>query len=105
MPLRTWRCPECGLEFQTKTKAPTHCGDVAAELVLTAPKTKFMEKVDQERNKSNVVGQQAVLKERARKHSRDNETHDLIQNNDRETALKNEWLKEDGSIRKAIDDK
>lgn len=105
MPLKLFRCPECGEEFRTKTANPVHCDDVAAEHLMTPPGTKFMEKLDADHNKSNMVGQQAMLKERARKYSRDHETHDLIQMNDKESALKNQWLKEDGTTRKAIDDK
>lgn len=105
MPLKLWKCHECGSEFQTKAKAPTHCDDVQAELVLTAPKTKFMERISHEHGKSAVIGQQAVLKERARNHSRNHETHDLIQNNSQEDALKNHWINESGDVRKSIDDK
>jgi hypothetical protein len=72
---------------------------------MTAPTTKFMEKTDPEKGKSVLVGQTAILKERARNHSRDVELDDLIQNNERELAHQNGWLKSDGTRRKAIDDK
>jgi hypothetical protein len=62
-----------------------------------------MEKVDHEHNKSNVIGQQAILKERARAHSRDHETDDLIDTNTREVAEQNKWITE-GRKRKKIDD-
>lgn len=105
MPFRTWRCPECGLDFKTKAKYPSHCGDVQAEMVITVPTTKFMEMTDPEKGKSVLVGQTAILKERARNHSRDIELDDLIQSNEKDLAFQNGWLKKDGTRRRAIDDK
>jgi hypothetical protein len=105
MPIRTWKCQECGLEFKTKSTYPTHCGDAKADLVMTAPTTKFMEKTDPEKGTSAMVGQTSILKERARAHSRDVEMDDLIQNNEKDLAYQNGWLKKDGTRRKAIDDK
>ncbi len=105
MPIRTWECPECGVQFNTKATSPAHCGDVAALPILTAPTTKFMEKMDSEKGTSALVGQTAILKERARNHSRDVEMGDLIENNERELAYQNGWLTKSGLRRKAIDDK
>lgn len=87
----------------TKTAAPHHCL-ILAEQLLTAPQTLFKEKQDPENNKSALVGQQKILKERARKHSRDIEMDDLIQNNEKDLAFQNNWLNKDGKKRKAIDD-
>lgn len=72
---------------------------------MTAPGTKFMEKQDADRGKSAMIGQEKILKERARKHSRDVEMHDLVQKNERDLAHQNGWLNDNGTIRKAIDDK
>lgn len=115
MPLRTWKCPLCGYERRSFKRSPecNHNQDeegipvplVEMELVITAPQTKFMEKIDPERGKSNLVGQSAILKARARNHSRDVELDDLIQGNERQLAHQNGWLKDDGTRRKAIDDK
>jgi hypothetical protein len=104
MPLRTWRCPRCETEFKTKAWHPTHCGEVAAELVLTVPATKFMEKTDPEKGTSAMVGQTAILKARARAHSRDVDMDDLIANNEKNLAYQNGWLTKDGVKRKKIDD-
>lgn len=103
MPLRTWKCVVCEEQSLTKNAAPAHC-ELPMELFMVAPATKFMEKTDAEKGKSALVGQQKILKERARKHSRDVEMDDLILNNDKELAHQNKWLKADGTKRRAIDD-
>jgi hypothetical protein len=64
-----------------------------------------MEKTDAERGKSAMIDQQKVLKERARKHSRDVDMDDLIQNNEKDLAHKNGWVRPDGTKRRSIDDK
>lgn len=115
MPLRTWKCELCGHQRESFKKAPT-CNHNQEEegtpvpvlemvQIITAPGTKFMEKPDPDRDKSQMVGQTTMLRERARKHSRDVEMHDLIQMNDRDTAHQNNWLKTDGTVRKNMDDK
>jgi hypothetical protein len=105
MPLKLYRCPKCGAELKTKVNNPTHCDGLACDPILTAPEVKFQEKRDSDRNASALVGQEKILRERARKHSRDVEMDDLIMSNDRTTALQNGWIKPDGQKRKAIDDK
>lgn len=104
MPLRLWKCKECGEEFKTKSDSPEHCS-VPSEMLITSPSTKFMEKIDSERGKSALVGQQKMLKERSRAHSRDVETDDLAQRNGFQESVRKGWVKEDGTRRKAIDDK
>ena len=113
MPLRKFRCPGCGHELES-FKKEVECGHgegydgplgyTPMEIVLSAPKTKFMETTDEEKGKSQIVGQEKILKARARKHSRDHDTQDLIEMNPRDEAIKNGWIKEDGTKRKAIDD-
>ncbi len=103
MPLRIWKCKSCGEELRTKASAPVHC-DTPCELVITPPKAKFMEKIDEDHGKSRMVGQESILRERARSHSRSVELTDLIESNGQEMAYKNGWLKDDGKIRKKIDD-
>lgn len=104
MAIKIWKCQQCGDQFRTKATAPTHCGDAVCELVITPPKAKFMEKIDADHGKSRMVGQESILRERARVHSRTVELNDLIENNGQEMAYKNGWLKEDGKVRKKIDD-
>ena len=103
MPLRLFECPECGIQFKTKQSHPMHC-DAVAEPVMSAPDVKFMEKMDAEKGRSQMIGQQQILKERSRKHSRDVEMHDLIQNNETELSFQNGWLNKDGKKRTGIDD-
>lgn len=104
MSIKTWKCPKCGVEFKTKVEVPEHCEGVKAELIITSPGTKFMEKMDPERGKSKMVDQEKILKERARAYSRDNELSDLIEKNDKQLAYMSKWLKSDGTKRKKIDD-
>lgn len=103
MPLRTFECKVCGAKLRTKFDKPLHC-DVEAVSVLEAPTTKFLERVDFDKNKSQMVDQQKILKERARANSRDVDTIDLIEKNPMDEAIKNKWVKEDGTTRKKIDD-
>lgn len=103
MPLRLWECTVCGHQLQSKKDGNQHCDHIMTQ-VITAPLTKFMEKTDADRGKSAMVDQQKTLKERARKHSREVDTHDLIQGNERELAIKNGWINGNGEKRKAIDD-
>jgi hypothetical protein len=91
--------------FKSKKDQPEHCPEVYCEPLLIPPQVKFMEKVDKDKNKSQLVGQQQILKERARKHSRDVDMHDLIQANPKEDAVKNGWITDRGTKRRAIDDK
>jgi hypothetical protein len=63
-----------------------------------------MEKKDAERGISQMVGQEKILRERARKHSRDVEMGDLIETNSTEAAYMSGWLDKDGKKRRAIDD-
>lgn len=104
MPLRLWECTVCGHQLQSKKDGNQHCNQVMTQ-VITAPLTKFMEKTDADRGKSAMIDQQKTLKERARKHSRNTDLDDLIQGNERELAVKNQWVREDGTKRKSIDDK
>lgn len=103
MPLRWWRCPRCKEEYRTKRETPLHC-DTPSESLITAPQTKFMEKTDPEKGKSALVGQQKILKERARSYSRDHELDDLIQKNPKNDAVINNWVNKDGIQRKKVDD-
>lgn len=108
MPLRTFKCPVCGEIIKTlKKEIPMHC-DTAAEQVLAAPSTRFNEYRDpenKEKGKSQLKDLQKILKERARNHSRDNDLHDLVQTNNDDVSKMNKWIKEDGTVRKKIDDK
>jgi len=122
MPLRLYKCPECSHEQRKMyrrdvvTLSP-YCERcyvldeimIRTKRVIGAPQAKFMEKVDANKNKSNLVGQQKMLLERSREHTRDSEAaDDLIQTNEVEVATKNSWLvkNSDGSLRKRkkIDD-
>jgi len=102
MPLRYWKCPECEEVYRSFKEAPSHC-EIASEQLLSAPKTKFQE-TDEWTGKSKVVGEEKVLKARARNHSRDHDLDDLIAKNDRHTAKQNHWITESGQKRRAIDD-
>lgn len=121
MPLRLYKCPECGYEQKrmdkkSEPKLPPYCKrcytqdekEVRTKRVIGAPQAKFMEKVDAFKNKSNMKDQQKILLERSREHSRDHGLDDLIQTNEADLAKKNQWLVEnsDGSLRKRkkIDD-
>lgn len=122
MPLRLYRCPVCGHEQRRmdrsgESKLAPLCEvcnaqnetEVRTERVIGSPQAKFMEKVDQAKNKSNLKGQQKMLLERSRVHTRDSEAADeLIQTNEVEVAEKNAWLVRDSSgnlrKRKGIDD-
>jgi DNA-directed RNA polymerase subunit RPC12/RpoP len=104
MPLRLYKCENCGEQFKTKTQEPVHCAGFKSLLQLTAPQISFYEKTDAEKGKSALVGQTKILRERARKHSRDVDMEDLIQNNERQIAQQNGWITKDGTKRKAIDD-
>lgn len=105
MPLKWFKCLECGHEFRTKQTNPIHCFESDCEEILTVPMVKYMEKQDQEKGKSAMINQEKILRERARKHSRDNSMHDLTQTNEKYLAEQNGWVKKDGTVRKAIDDK
>lgn len=104
MPFRWFKCTQCEEKFRSRSEHPTHCGDALAEMLVSAPATKFMEKTDQDRGKSSMVGQEKILKERARNHSRDVELDDLIQGNDKKTVQDNQWITSTGQKRRAIDD-
>lgn len=121
MPLRLYRCPECGheqrrMDKKEEPKLSPYCHkcyveedkEVRTKKVLGAPQAKFMEKTDSFRNKSNMKDQQKILLERSRVHTRDQAADDLIQSNEADIAKKNQWLVEnsDGSLRKRkkIDD-
>ena len=105
MAFKIHKCPICGLEFKTKkSEVFCSCGELC-EIQLSAPQTKFMEKVDPNSDKSALVNQQKILKERARAHSRDNELDVLIQSNPADDAVKNSWVGKDGSKRKKMEDK
>jgi len=72
---------------------------------MVAPTVTILEKQDPYTNKSRLKDQEKILKERARNHSRDVETTDLIEKNPLDEAVKNGWIKEDGTVRKKIDDR
>lgn len=103
MPIRTFQCQSCKKQFRSKQEQPRHC-EMPADNVLVAPQTKFMEVTHADKGISRMVNQDKMLKSRARSHSRDVEMNDLIENNPREEAIKNGWIREDGQTRKAIDD-
>ena len=112
--VRIFNCLKCRNQSRTLKKAEDwkcrHCGTTAKknfEEVLTAPNSKFMEPKDEvakAKGKSQLKNQQKILRERTRNWSRENETHDLIQKNPEEEAVKNQWINADGSPRKKIDD-
>lgn len=121
MPLRLYKCPECDYEQKrmdkkSEPKLSPYCKRcytqedtmIRTKRVIGSPQAKFMEKVDAFKNKSNMQGQQKMLLERSRAHTRDHASDDLIQTNEVEIAKKNQWLVEnsDGSLRKRkkIDD-
>lgn len=104
MPLRVWKCEGCGTAFKTKANTPVHCDASGCQMVITPPGTKFLEKVDEAHGKSRMIGQEKILKARARHHSREVEIDDLISVNNLDTAEKNGWIKSDGKVRKRIDD-
>lgn len=103
MPIRTFKCSECGEVFQALKPTPEHCG-VSAEVVLCAPQAKFLECTSPEKRKSALKGQRQILQARAKEHSRSNDLHDAIQANDEGMAKRVGWLREDGRTRKRIDD-
>ena len=112
MPVRYYECQnvECGITFRSmkdKPKCP-ECETTILKKLLKAPQAKFLEKLDPEKNKSRLKDSDKILKERSRNHSRDNDLMDLVQMNEGDKAIQNQWLVEnsDGSLRKRkkIDD-
>lgn len=74
---------------------------------LTAPATKFMEKVDANNNKSRIKGLKKQLTERARNYSRDVEIDQNIQVNKvngLDEQVTKSFLNSKGERRKKIDD-
>lgn len=114
MPVRYFECPECGAMTRTLKRVKPTCVHAETaksypmEEVLVAPELKFQEYKDhvaKEKGKAQLKDQDRILRERTRSHSREHEMHDLVQSNDREEAVRNQWINEDGSVRKKIDDK
>lgn len=103
MAIRMFKCNICGIEFKTKKEKPTHC-DNYAELIITTPVVKMLECVDKDTKKTVLLNQEKILRERARRHSRDNELDELIQTNNDEVCKQSQWVKSDGTKRKALDD-
>jgi hypothetical protein len=114
MPLLEYECQLCGARRQTLRKAPkcNHNQEEEGEpypvsemvKVLSAPQAKFMEPKNKEKGSSTLKDQQKILMERAKHHARDNDYHDLTQGNNLEMAKRHGWVREDGSIRKKVDD-
>ena len=120
MPVRKYKCHKCSYvcrAFDRKSGLEPLCDrclierktDVRMARIIGAPQAKFMEKIDSNKNRSNMKDQQKMLLERSRVHTRDQAADDLIQANEEEVATKNQWLvkNSDGSLRKrkGIDDK
>ncbi len=76
--------------------------------VLIAPNSKFMELKDPQTGKSVLRNQTAILKARARNHSRDVDLDDSIQrgtlNSVSPSLIKNNFLNNKGEKRRRIDD-
>lgn len=113
MPVRYYECPVCRKMVRTMKKEVPKCNHgeeaiaISMQEVLVAPELKFQEYKDhiaKEKGRPQLKNQQRILRERTRNHSRDYEMHDLIQSNDPDEAKKNQWVNEDGSVRKKIDD-
>ena len=103
MPVKTWECPSCGDQKLTKVAKP-FCCDLPMVEIITPPSVKMLERKD-ESCKSVLKDQEKILKARARKHSRDVETDDNIQNvNNAEISNKAGWIKESGRKRNGVDD-
>jgi len=104
MPLKLWECSLCGELFKTKVRNPTHCPEAVCREVITPPSAKFLEKINPDGTRRQMVGQAKILRERARAHTRDVELDDLVQKNSVDVALQNRWIKDNGQTRKKIDD-
>lgn len=103
MRFKWFKCLKCEKEYRTRNPNPTCC-EVGSKALIKAPETTFKEYQDEHRGKKRLVNQEQILRERARKHVRQHELHDLVQMNPPEEAIKNNWIKADGTTRKAIDD-
>lgn len=102
MALREYRNTETGA-----TKASLKKLSEPWEEVLVAPAAKFMEAANKATGTSRLKGAEAILRKRAREHSRDVEIDDNIQFNkanglDEQVATA--FLNENGQKRRAIDD-
>ena len=114
MPLNIFRCPVCGVERESLRKHPkcNHSQEEEGvpvpltdmEKLFGLPTAKFMEPINKDKAKSSMKNQQKMLMERAKNHARENDYHDLTQNNNEEMAKRQGWLREDGTIKKKIDD-
>jgi len=104
MAVNWFRCKKCGIEIRSKGESPIHCDEVMEKL-LKAPLVTMKEPQDKVRGKSKLKNQEKILKERARNHSRDIDMPELIESNPMIEAVKNGWVREDGRVRKKIDDK
>jgi len=103
MPVKMWECSICGNQKTTKNPAPDCC-DLSMLELINPPAVKLLERRGEDA-KSVIQGQEGILKARARKHSRDVEIDDIIQNvNNEEITSKSGWIREDGRKKRGIDD-
>lgn len=79
------------------------------EIILRAPDSKFMVKVNAATNKSKIKDLDPILKARSRNHSRDNDLASNItvnrESGSNESMINQNFLNENGQKRKKIDDK
>ena len=74
---------------------------------LVAPQAKFLEKINEDRGISRQKGLTAILKERARNHSRDvdlDKTIHISRINGMDSFAKKNFLNKNGTKRRKIDD-
>ena len=115
MPLRYFRCLDCGRIKETlkKVKMPlvcTHGDDDTVqhsfmEEVIKAPNSKFMVTANAATGRSKVKDLKEQLTERARNHSRETLLDENIQlNKDNKLGIANNLLNEKGERRTKLDD-
>lgn len=102
MALRNWICKTCQEATRTFSSAPVHC-DVPMILQLSAPQAKMME-ARAPGAKSVLKDQTKMLRARSRDHTRNFELDELIANNSKDIAVKNQWVTKTGRRRTRIDD-
>ena len=114
MPLKKYKCTYCEC-VRESFKAKVMCNHnqeeegvpvplQEMEPVYTAPKSKFMEPRDKEKNRSVLKNQENLLKERAKEHARLNDYHDFVQEQGTNAGKRQGWLREDGTVRKKVDE-
>lgn len=103
MPIHILKCSVCDEKVRSLSKDRDHCGKHMVP-VIASPEAIFKEPRDKEHGKSVLKDMNKIVYKRFKDHARDNELHDLIQQNPGEASKVRGWLNEHGTIRKKIDD-